>query len=261
MITSTNPLRLYLWPDAIAVLAFSTYSDSPRKNSSSPAWCMHDTHIFREGSDRCETDGLTPHDRSFTLDRWCELNGHTVEACSTIRTKYGERLRNAVLSSHRGVAEHPFNEGVTVSNARCFSLLRADITLGADLEPYIMEINQDPYIPHAYAQEPLVTLFQRELFMEYFSMVGVTPYRRPPIQPELFREMTAFCVDQMCTASEFLALQRMVAEQQQVVKFVPLFPTMDAAVPTPPVEWRRMRALLPDAQQGFDAKLERWFGR
>jgi len=264
MITSTSPLRLYVWSDALVVLAFSTFSDSPPKNSTGPSWCMHDTHIFRTGSDQCDTDGLTPGDRTFSLDRWCQLTGHGPNVCSTIKTKYAERLRNAVLSSHREVAEDPVNAGITSAGARCFSLLRADITLGADLEPYLMEINQDPYIPHAYSMEPRPTLFLRELFEEYFSMVGVTPYRRPPIQPATFREMTSFCVEQKCSASEFLALQRMVAEQQQVVKLVPVFPKMGlvgGAVLTPPAEWRRMRALLPDAQQGFDTKLEKWFHR
>ena len=174
----------------------------------------------------------------------------------TIRAQYGKRLRNAVLSSHREVAALPSNAGVTASRARCFSFLRIDVTLGADLEPYLMEINQDPYIPHQYTQEPMPTLVLRQMFEEYFSMVGVTPDRRPAIQPAEFREMVQFCLAEQCTAQEFLALQRMETERHQVVEFVPLFPAAGSAA-----EWSRMRKLLPDSQQGFDAKLERWFRR
>ena len=154
------------------------------------------------------------------------------------------------------MAALPFNAGVTASRARCFSFLRVDVTLGSDLEPYIMEINQDPYVPHEYTLEPMPMLILRQMFEEYFSMVGLTPDRRPAIQPAEFREMAEFCLAEKCTAQEFLALQRMETERHQVVDFVPLFPAVGSAA-----EWSRMRKLLPDSQRGFDAKLERWFNR
>ena len=39
VITSTDPLRLYIWPQSFVLLAFSRYSDRPNSTRTGPSWC------------------------------------------------------------------------------------------------------------------------------------------------------------------------------------------------------------------------------
>eukprot|EP00040_Diaphanoeca_grandis_P018339 m.96410 g.96410 ORF g.96410 m.96410 type:complete len:812 (+) comp26894_c0_seq1:160-2595(+) len=249
-VTSTNPLRVYVFKESFVLLAFSIFSDKPVPDGS-PSWCMHDTHLFREGSDKCDDGGLTWANRTFAYERWCELNHIATAKCENLRKKYQEKIMRAVVASHTRVASHPMNRGITHSKARCFSLLRADITVDMNFEPHIMEINQDPYIPHTLKLEPLPTMVLREAFQELFAMLGVVAEWRATPSFTTFMKLTHFCDKHQCSGDEYLWLQRMEYEESQQFKFVRVFPSVGADV-------EKLRGLLPDDQQSFDRLLHLW---
>ena len=57
--------------------------------------------------------------------------------------------------------------------------------------------------------EALPTLILRGLFEEYYAMIGWLQNKRPAVTPVTFRKLTKFCLEQQCTAAQFISLQRM----------------------------------------------------
>ena len=165
-ITSTSPLRAYVWNEPWVGLAQKVY-DPPSSAEASPDVCMLDTHIHRKG---CVSDGLTPDQRGPSFEEFCRNYGLAVAQEERFRQSMQTLIANILTTANPKIAAHPVNKGITKSQESCFSFLRADMTVASNGEAYAYEINEFPF---SNQKETVANRVQTRAYQDLFAMIGL----------------------------------------------------------------------------------------
>ena len=179
-VTSTSPLRVYAWNEPWVGLAMMAYDPPPRGGAAAaaaPDVCMLDTHIHRKGCD--EKDGsLTRDQRNPSFEEFARLYDLAGADLERFRNSARTQLRNILVAANPGIAAHPVNDGIAKSGASCFSFLRADMTVAANGEAYVYEINEFPF---ANEKGTVASRVQSGAYRDLFAMIGLD---RPALPAE-----------------------------------------------------------------------------
>ena len=168
-VTSTHPLRLYVYPRMWVTMAGSVY-DSDVSNK-----CIHDTHAHAKG--KCD-GGLTVEQRQVHFDEYARLTNMPQDMQTSLIHKSRDLLARVIHNANPDIQKHIVNQGIYDSGASCFSFMRADLGMTEDGDPVLFEINQFPYVDEE-AAAPKSVVFAAH--MELFQMMGID---QPPVYGE-----------------------------------------------------------------------------
>lgn len=163
--TSTSPLRVYMYDEWVCILAASQYTDSI---SAIRAPCMLDSHM----KGRCKDK--TTMNRRITFQQYADA----VEFNATERTQLIDAVATILLSTFHAAqpafASHYVNQGIQLSNASCFSYMRADFGIAYDKTPHLFEINELPdKVGDGYNRSDVSFRVREESLRDLFRMVGL----------------------------------------------------------------------------------------
>jgi hypothetical protein len=134
-ITSTSPIRVYMYQEIVCILAASEYTNSLRAISDN---CMLDAHMKK----KCAK--ITTIRRRISYQQYADAIGLDVSDREKIINMASTFLKNLFNASQAVYNNHPINEGIRLSGASCFSYMRADFGISEDKSPFLFEINELP---------------------------------------------------------------------------------------------------------------------
>ena len=166
MLTSIDPLRVYLYNDGLVRFATKTFSLKEEDLANSFIHVTNsivnkDNEVFNYGEDYNEFDG---HKWTFkTLLRYLKSEGND---CSEML----EKLRSVALKTilcGREDMEHGFKDAKLEYN--CFKLFGFDVMLDEELKPWLLEVNCFP----SFEPETLDRSVNEPLIAEMFNIAGI----------------------------------------------------------------------------------------
>eukprot|EP00117_Sycon_ciliatum_P018810 scpid36550/ scgid1439/ Tubulin polyglutamylase TTLL6; Tubulin--tyrosine ligase-like protein 6 len=143
LVTSCDPLRIYVYKDGLARFATIKYHKPTSQNTSQS--CMHLTNysINKLSSEFVHDDIAGSKRRLIAMDDWFIKNGHDVRK---IWRDIEDVVIKTIISCHP-VLKHSyqvcFPQHPADCNA-CFEILGFDVMLDRDLKPWLIEVNHSP---------------------------------------------------------------------------------------------------------------------
>lgn len=142
LISSCDPLRIFVYKDGLARFATVQYSEP--SNSNVEDMCMHLTNYainkHSKDFDRDEESGSKR--RITTVDTWFEENGYD---SAKIWADIEDVMIKTLISAHP-ILKHNYRTCFPNHNkgSACFEILGFDILLDRKLKPWVLEVNHSP---------------------------------------------------------------------------------------------------------------------
>ncbi|XP_028407105.1 tubulin polyglutamylase ttll6-like [Dendronephthya gigantea] len=142
MISSCDPLRIFVYKDGLARFATVQYSEP--SNSNMEDMCMHLTNYainkHSKDFDRDEESGSKR--RITTVDTWFRNHGYDIDK---IWADIEDVMIKTLISAHP-ILKHNYRTCFPNHNkgSACFEILGFDILLDRKLKPWVLEVNHSP---------------------------------------------------------------------------------------------------------------------
>jgi Tubulin-tyrosine ligase family len=170
-ITSTSPIRLYMYDEIVCILAASEYTNSL---SATHDKCMLDAHMKAKCGQKITVK------RRITYQEYAGAIGLDDSDRNEIINTASTLLRNLFNASQHAYNSHPINKGIRMSGASCFSYMRADFGILEDKSPFLFEINELPdKTGVGYNRSDASFRIREDSLRDLFRMVGL---HLPPIR-------------------------------------------------------------------------------
>ena len=164
-VTSTTPLRAYAYNEYWVNLALQKYNQT--SSAEVPDVCTLDTHLHRKG---CEQEGLTKEERCPSFAEFCSRYDLTNAQVDRFQESVRTLIGNILTTANPMISAHPVNNGITKSQASCFSFMRADLAVTTSGEAYLYEINEFPF---SNQKETVAGRVQAQAYRDLFTMIGL----------------------------------------------------------------------------------------
>ena len=206
LVTSIDPLRAYMLPDAYLKVA-SSKKYSPALSSLSDR-CMHITNNKAQkecgGGDESSLDDLPTHlsDPRFesTLRN---ADGKKIPASLRRAEHYIESAKTIVAKTVL-MALDDLRKHRVATRARCFQFLAFDIIYDSSGRGWLVEVNTNGFLGGGMVSAPNGYDNLRDMF----DMAGVRGYDRSSYQDDLELKMASFCASRgSCTPEEQFIIQ------------------------------------------------------
>ncbi|XP_033124025.1 tubulin polyglutamylase ttll6-like [Anneissia japonica] len=142
LVTSCDPLRIYVFKDGLARFATIKYTEPTNNNTDEQ--CMHLTNyaINKHSSDFIRDDDCGSKRKITTVDRWFEENGYDIKK---IWTDMEDVIIKTLISAHP-ILKHNYRTCFPnhVKDSGCFEILGFDVMLDKKLKPWVLEVNHSP---------------------------------------------------------------------------------------------------------------------
>ncbi|XP_071953339.1 tubulin polyglutamylase TTLL13-like isoform X2 [Antedon mediterranea] len=142
LVTSCDPLRIYVYKDGLARFATIKYIEPTSNNTDEQ--CMHLTNyaINKHSSDFIRDDDCGSKRKITTVDRWFEKNGYDIKK---IWADMEDVIIKTLISAHP-ILKHNYRTCFPnhVKGSGCFEILGFDLMLDRKLKPWVLEVNHSP---------------------------------------------------------------------------------------------------------------------
>ncbi|NXX18887.1 TTL13 polyglutamylase, partial [Podargus strigoides] len=142
LVTSCDPLRIFVYNEGLARFATMKYIDPSRKNLGDT--CMHLTNysINRQSENFVQDDTTGSKRKLSTLNAWMAENSYNT-------TKLWEDIEDIIIKtliSAHPVVKHHYQTCFPshTTGCACFEILGFDILLDRKLKPWLLEVNHSP---------------------------------------------------------------------------------------------------------------------
>ena len=173
-ITSTSPLRLYMYEDIPCRLSPYLYTNVTDAVNTP---CMSTTvgHIVKN----CYRISLSMEKARIFFSNYTEAVGWSTSEKTRWIDKVKSLLTNIFQAATPAFVSHKVNEGIQMSGASCFSYMRADFGVSRDKSPFLFEINEIPD-KVLFGLNPSLATFRicEDSLRDLFHMIGLD---QPPM--------------------------------------------------------------------------------
>ncbi|XP_015198900.1 tubulin polyglutamylase ttll6-like isoform X2 [Lepisosteus oculatus] len=142
LVTSCDPLRVFLYQEGLVRFATSRYSHPHSSNLDDI--CMHLTnYAINKHNDNFIRDEETGSKRKLsTLKEWLELHCYDIQA---LWSNMEDVIIKTLISAHP-ILKHNYCTGFPnqLGPSSCFEILGFDILLDSKLKPWLLEVNHSP---------------------------------------------------------------------------------------------------------------------
>uniref|UniRef100_A0A8C9EUF0 Tubulin tyrosine ligase like 6 n=1 Tax=Pavo cristatus TaxID=9049 RepID=A0A8C9EUF0_PAVCR len=142
LVTSCDPLRIFVYEEGLARFATMRYIDPSRRNLGDI--CMHLTNyaINKRNANFVQDDTMGSKRKLSTLNAWMTDNSYNT-------TKLWEDIEDIIIKtliSAHPVVKHNYQSCFPnhTTSCACFEILGFDILLDRNLKPWLLEVNHSP---------------------------------------------------------------------------------------------------------------------
>uniref|UniRef100_G1NDW0 Tubulin tyrosine ligase like 6 n=1 Tax=Meleagris gallopavo TaxID=9103 RepID=G1NDW0_MELGA len=142
LVTSCDPLRIFVYKEGLARFATMRYIDPRRRNLGDT--CMHLTNyaINKRNANFVQDDTMGSKRKLSTLNAWMVDNSYNT-------TKLWEDIEDIIIKtliSAHPVVKHNYQSCFPnhTTSCACFEILGFDILLDRNLKPWLLEVNHSP---------------------------------------------------------------------------------------------------------------------
>ncbi|XP_015147675.1 tubulin polyglutamylase TTLL13P isoform X4 [Gallus gallus] len=142
LVTSCDPLRIFVYEEGLARFATMRYIDPSRRNLGDI--CMHLTNyaINKRNANFVQDDTMGSKRKLSTLNAWMMDNSYNT-------TKLWEDIEDIIIKtliSAHPVVKHNYQSCFPnhTTSCACFEILGFDILLDRNLKPWLLEVNHSP---------------------------------------------------------------------------------------------------------------------
>ena len=179
LVTSCDPLRVYLYNDGIVRLATAQYQAPTVKNQGNIFMHLTNYSVNKSSSkfDEGDAEGYSGNKRSLA-----QLFNHLRQTHQCDVNALKNRIQDIVLKTIIAVEPHLF---VNYRNVRpndhisngsvCFQLLGLDIILDSNFKPWLLEVNGSPSFG---TETELDQMIKGNLLQDTFKLLNVSPMDR-----------------------------------------------------------------------------------
>ncbi|KAL0127819.1 hypothetical protein PUN28_003214 [Cardiocondyla obscurior] len=179
LITSCDPLRIYMYNEGLARFATSKYKEPTGHNISNVFMHLTNYSVNKHSRMYVVDDEIGSKRKISTLNKWLKLKGVDVDE---MWTKIDEVVMKTVIAAYP-VLRHSYHACFSMHNetCACFELLGFDILLDWRLKPYLLEVNHSPSF-HTDAQ--IDKDVKEGLLMDTFDILNLQRYDKKKIIEE-----------------------------------------------------------------------------
>lgn len=173
VVTSFDPLRIYVYKEGLARFASEQYSNKVSKDNK----YMHLTNysVNKKNENFVQNDNLENDDFGFkwSLGAFCKH----LETIGIDMNLFWSRIYDVIIKSILSGENHILNaiKKTCIHRTNCFELFGYDILIDSDLKPWLIEINLSPSLA---CESPLDITIKSSLISELLTMVGVKKFDR-----------------------------------------------------------------------------------
>ena len=173
VVTSFDPLRIYVYKEGLARFASEQYSSKINKDNK----FVHLTNysINKKNDNFVQNENLDNDDFGFkwSLGAFCKH----LETIGIDMNLFWSRIYDVIIKSLIAGENHIFNavKKTCIHRTNCFELFGYDILIDSDLKPWLVEINLSPSLA---CESPLDLTIKTNLISDTLSMVGVKRFNR-----------------------------------------------------------------------------------
>nr|CAD7574267.1 unnamed protein product [Timema californicum] len=142
LITSCDPLRVYVYNDGLARFATSRYQEPTATNTSNVFMHLTNYSVNKHSRTYVIDDQAGSKRKISTLNSWLQSKDYNVV---NLWTDIDEVIIKTIVAAHP-ILRHSYHACFTAHDFTyaCFELLGFDILLDNSLKPYILEVNHSP---------------------------------------------------------------------------------------------------------------------
>lgn len=142
LITSCDPLRIFVFKDGLTRFATCKYNDPTTSNTNNVYMHLTNYAINKHSDDFVRDDEAGSKRRISTVNRYLAVNGYNVEK---LWQDIDDVIIKTVISAHN-VLRHNYRTCFPshTNTSACFEILGLDILVDKKLKPMILEVNHSP---------------------------------------------------------------------------------------------------------------------
>ncbi|XP_012277454.1 tubulin polyglutamylase TTLL13P isoform X2 [Orussus abietinus] len=142
LITSCDPLRIFVYNDGLARFATSRYKEPTGHNTSNVFMHLTNYAVNKHSRMYVVDDEAGSKRKISTLNKWLKMKDVNVEA---LWTRIDEIIIKTILAAYP-ILKHSYHTCFATHDMTyaCFELLGFDILLDWKLKPYLLEVNHSP---------------------------------------------------------------------------------------------------------------------
>ncbi|XP_069136950.1 tubulin polyglutamylase ttll6-like isoform X10 [Argopecten irradians] len=142
LVTSCDPLRIFLFKDGLARFATNKYSEPTNSNIDNVFMHLTNYAINKHSSDFIRDDEAGSKRRISTVDRYMRQKGYDIDK---MWNDIDDVIIKTLISAH-SVLKHNYRTCFPnhVKGSACFEILGFDVLLDRKLRPSILEVNHSP---------------------------------------------------------------------------------------------------------------------
>ncbi|XP_041370199.1 tubulin polyglutamylase ttll6-like isoform X4 [Gigantopelta aegis] len=142
LITSCDPLRIFVFKDGLARFATTKYYEPTHNNTDNVYMHLTNYAINKHSSDFVRDDEAGSKRRITTVNKYLQDKGFNVEK---MWSDIDDVIVKTCISAH-SVLKHNYRTCFPnhVKGSACFEILGIDILLDKKMRPYILEVNHSP---------------------------------------------------------------------------------------------------------------------
>ncbi|XP_071643171.1 tubulin polyglutamylase TTLL13-like isoform X2 [Temnothorax longispinosus] len=179
LITSCDPLRIYVYNEGLARFATSKYKEPTGYNISNMFMHLTNYSVNKYSRMYIIDDEIGSKRKISTLNKWLKVRDVDVDE---LWSKIDEIIIKTVIAAYP-VLKHSYHACFSMHNktCACFELLGFDILLDWKLKPYLLEVNHSPSF-HTDAQ--IDKDVKEGLLMDTFDILNLQRYDKKKIIEE-----------------------------------------------------------------------------
>ncbi|KAI8496070.1 Tubulin polyglutamylase ttll6 [Branchiostoma belcheri] len=173
LVTSCDPLRVYVFRDGLGRFATKTYTEPSNHNLDQV--CMHLTNyaINKHSDDFIRDDECGSKRRITTINEWLEEHCYDVQK---MWDDIDDVIIKTLISAHP-ILKHNYRTCFPnhIKGSACFEILGFDIILDRKLKPWLLEVNHSPSF---HTDAPLDKEIKEALLYDTLNMLNLTAFDR-----------------------------------------------------------------------------------
>jgi tubulin polyglutamylase TTLL5 len=173
VVTSIDPLRIYIFKEGLARFASEQYSNKMSKSNK----FMHLTNysVNKKNDNFIQNENIENDDFGFkwSLSAFCKH----LEQIGIDMNLFWSRIFDLVIKTILSAESHIFAavKKTCVHRSTCFELLGYDVLIDSDLKPWLIEVNLSPSLA---VESPLDVTIKTNLISDILNMVGIKRFDR-----------------------------------------------------------------------------------
>jgi len=168
LVTSYEPLRVYVYKEGLARFASETYSSKINKQNKYTHLTNYSLNKKNDNYVQNENNDQDDYGYKWSLSAFCRHLEQVGIDMNLLWSRIYDLIIKTLLSNESNVLQTMKKIGMHRTN--CFELFGFDVMLDSDLKPWLIEVNISPSLS---ADTPLDWTIKSNLLADTFNLVGI----------------------------------------------------------------------------------------